>query len=186
MAASEAQLQYSTNSEARWSAPGMAGFTNEQLERALDPDGWRPRVIPRDDGEEFAPAVKAMLAALDDDSEITATAPIVEPPPDRESRHEEITFTGAETVKPIPAVLARFWALKAADARRKEDARLAAKQATTREQARLRKQRQRAKKRATTAIEVDESDYTEILLADLDATTPLAGISRNRVGSPIR
>lgn len=166
MAPSEPHVEYSKNS---WSEPGMAGITYEQFERgSIVPDGCQPGRFATCGGDVAPNAVletlMAALDALDDDQappHATETSAPIEP--------EAPCEPEVEPVKPIPAMLARFWALKAEDARRKEERREATKQAKTREQARVRKQRQRAKERAAVAV----IDYTEDeLLASLETFAP--------------
>lgn len=160
MAASEPHdYHYSNNSEVRWSRPGMADFTDDQLERGLDPDGWRPRIIPCDDGEEFTPEVKAMLAALDGLDDGSSLPPVIEASPEETTEpkgrdelllaanHYAMGDRGAVPAD-VPLPLAKFRALLAADAQRKLEQRQAAKRAHQRKLTADRVRKHRAAKRA--------------------------------------
>ncbi|UVO33799.1 hypothetical protein KUL72_19965 [Bradyrhizobium arachidis] len=160
MAASEPHDHYSKNSEVRWHG-------------SLVPDGCQPGRFATcggvpDTDDEFSPAVREMLAALDalDDGEAPPPSPA---PIEPETSRPVLLFASqaAANAAMLKAAREARQQRNAERHRREEEQRLAAKKAKVREQARLRKQKQRAK-----PVGADVSARVDDLLADLETSTP--------------
>lgn len=155
MTASELQLEYSTNSKACWSEPGMAGITYEQFERGtIVPDGCQPGRFATCGGDVAPNAVlETLMAALDalDDDEAppigeAPPAPLdAEPPPQSRLLFKSQAAANAAMLKAARDAQRQKIAERQ---RREEEARLAAQTERKREAARERQRRKRAKDRA--------------------------------------